>query len=353
MKVYLVANHASMGGGEVMLLNTAQALQELQHDPIVVCPSEPSDMVQVAQSMGFSVHPIMGSDGIFYLIKIFLWSLRCRHELIWCHGLKPALALVGRSCRFVHFHQKPAKKHRIFAILAAFRALGIYVPSKFMASQIKGSKVLYNWTRSDFQSSEGVCHDAALSKKPFTFLFLGRITRSKGVHVLLEAYARLQKNLPTGQEVQLIVAGEPKFVSTREATQLMQAITATPGAEYVGWVDTAEACTRADVLVCPSICEESFGLVAAEAMGAGVAVIATDTGALPEVVGHRHPLLTPVGDAVALAENMQKIMQMPMGEHRDLLAAQHQRWCDKWSPQAGRERVAEAMDFYAAQVPAS
>jgi glycosyltransferase involved in cell wall biosynthesis len=60
------------------------------------------------------------------------------------------------------------------------------------------------------------------------------------------------------------------------------------------------------VLAFPSV-YEGFGLPAVEAMAAGVPVVATRAGALPEVCGDG-AVLVPVGDADALAEALGRVL---------------------------------------------
>ena len=63
-----------------------------------------------------------------------------------------------------------------------------------------------------------------------------------------------------------------------------------------------------DVVVIPSLVE-TYSLVAREALAAGLAVISSDGGALPEVVLHeRNGLVFPAGDARALALAMQRLV---------------------------------------------
>jgi glycosyltransferase involved in cell wall biosynthesis len=74
------------------------------------------------------------------------------------------------------------------------------------------------------------------------------------------------------------------------------------GARFVGRVTQAELAglrDRAALSMVPSRAAETFGLAAAEAMAAGVPVVATATGALPELVDPAG--LAPPGDVDALA----------------------------------------------------
>ncbi|MGQ0519836.1 MAG: glycosyltransferase family 4 protein [Actinomycetota bacterium] len=77
----------------------------------------------------------------------------------------------------------------------------------------------------------------------------------------------------------------------------------------LGWVEPAQAAALlrgAAVLAFPSL-YEGFGLPPLEAMAAGVAVVATRAGALPEVLGDA-ACLVPAGDADALAEALALVL---------------------------------------------
>ncbi len=63
-----------------------------------------------------------------------------------------------------------------------------------------------------------------------------------------------------------------------------------------------------DLMVHPSV-EEGMGQVVVEAMGAGVPVLATDAGGLPEVVGSE--ACVPLGDAAALARGIERRLVQP------------------------------------------
>jgi glycosyltransferase involved in cell wall biosynthesis len=66
---------------------------------------------------------------------------------------------------------------------------------------------------------------------------------------------------------------------------------------------------RAAMVVVPSAGNETFGFAALEAMAAGVPVIATRSGALPEIVGDG--ACVPRGDALALAARMEELWEDP------------------------------------------
>jgi glycosyltransferase involved in cell wall biosynthesis len=76
----------------------------------------------------------------------------------------------------------------------------------------------------------------------------------------------------------------------------------------VAHADVPKALGALDVLVVPSIWAENSPLVIHEAFLAGVPVIASDIGGIPELVTHEvNGLLFPVGDVDALARALQRV----------------------------------------------
>ena len=97
---------------------------------------------------------------------------------------------------------------------------------------------------------------------------------------------------------------------------------------------------QAAVVLVPSRSDESFGLSALEAMGAGVPVIATRGGALTELVGAQR--CVPRDDPAAMAERLRELWVDPVlrrAEGDELISRVRERY--------GRERFTrELLDLY-------
>jgi glycosyltransferase involved in cell wall biosynthesis len=128
-------------------------------------------------------------------------------------------------------------------------------------------------------------------------LFVGDMMRLKGIGVLLQAYARLER------APQLVLIGR-RVADTPAAFP--------PNVRVVGtWPHSAimHAWRRSLFGVLPSVGPEACATVIMEAMASGKAVVATDVGGMPDLVDHGETgLLVPPGDARALAQAMQTLL---------------------------------------------
>ena len=139
-------------------------------------------------------------------------------------------------------------------------------------------------------------------------IFVGRITRQKGLPVLLRAGAALDRG------TQLVVcAGQPDTLEQlAEVTELVQ------GLDNAIWIpkmldkrEVIQLLTHATAFACPSL-YEPLGIVNLEAMACGTAVVASRTGGIPEVVADGETgLLVEPDDPEALAGALNTLLRDP------------------------------------------
>ena len=147
--------------------------------------------------------------------------------------------------------------------------------------------------------------DPSVPKAPAELLCIGRASDpNKGVRTLIAALARLPET------VTLTLVDDPQSEARRWAREAGCA----HRLEITGRVETAtlvQLYRRATLVVVPSRFE-GFGLPAAEAMACGTPVVATDAGALPEVVGvGGGGVLVPRDAPEALAKAILGLLEQP------------------------------------------
>ncbi len=137
-------------------------------------------------------------------------------------------------------------------------------------------------------------------------LFVGRLSRQKGIIHLLEAVEYLE------DDIQIVIcAGKP---DTEDLLQEVESLVEQN--ENVIWInkmlareEVIELYSQARVFVCPSI-YEPFGIINLEAMACKTPVVASSVGGIKEVVvDGKTGLLVPPGDSQELARAISNLLQ--------------------------------------------
>ncbi|MEQ8716458.1 MAG: glycosyltransferase family 4 protein [Acidimicrobiales bacterium] len=139
---------------------------------------------------------------------------------------------------------------------------------------------------------------------------LGRLVTDKGFDTAVDAFAQVAPDHPSAR---LVIGGDGPERTPLAARA--RALGVGGAVDLPGWVPPDRVRSfhaAASFVVMPSRWREAFGLVAVEAMLSGRAVIASDTGGLPEVVLHgRTGLLVAPEDPDALAAAMASLLDDP------------------------------------------
>jgi glycosyltransferase involved in cell wall biosynthesis len=156
---------------------------------------------------------------------------------------------------------------------------------------------------------------AGLERRPSpqpTIGYVGRISPEKGIDVALRALARLRDE---GLEADFQIAGGGPAGYRQELEALVAELGIADRVAFLGPLDV-EGLKRfyagLHVLVVPSVWEEPAGLVLVEGALAGVPLVASRVGGIPEIV--RDPeeaLLCPPGDPAALAAALRRTLTEP------------------------------------------
>lgn len=163
-------------------------------------------------------------------------------------------------------------------------------------------------------------------------LAVGRLSREKAHVDLVEAVAQLERK---NNSVRLVVVGEgPERAGIEQRAKELRSMVVLTGQVS----DTRPYFAAADLFVLPSHSEGSPNVLL-EAMAAGLPVVATAVGGVPQTVSHEtHGLLVPPAQPAALAEAMARLLQDEALAKR-LAGAAAQRIRDEFLPQARARRL--------------
>ena len=154
------------------------------------------------------------------------------------------------------------------------------------------------------------------------FLFIGELRDIKGVDILLRALSKLNVYKPI---TAVIVGAGPDAAHLQAlATHLRLG----SRVRFPGAMPARDALPLGRCLVVPSRAE-SFPYVVLEAGAAGMPLVATNVGGIPEIVAGTHIRLIPPGDVAALTATLHRVREKPESallDARELRSAIHSRF---------------------------
>lgn len=126
-----------------------------------------------------------------------------------------------------------------------------------------------------------------LSDKDFVIVYIGRLTKEKGILQLIQAIKQIN-DIPN---LRLMIIGASAYRKDMRPTPFIKQLEleSTPIRDWViftGFIDYEQIPSylkTANVSVIPSIWDEPFGLTVVEAMAAGLPLITTRSGGIPEI----------------------------------------------------------------------
>lgn len=191
-----------------------------------------------------------------------------------------------------------------------------YVEAGFDAARIE---VIYNGIDPRFLELPTAARERTSVEQPLQLLYVGRLRVEKGIAVILKALELLIKERGRHDDgafpAHLHIFGSGDKVYIDELQAFLKEKELTGAVTFHGKVSQDELITwydRSDIMLVPSLWQEPFGLVIAEAMARKLPVIASNLAGpaeilTPEVDG----FLIPPGDEQELARSIALLIEQP------------------------------------------
>jgi glycosyltransferase involved in cell wall biosynthesis len=147
--------------------------------------------------------------------------------------------------------------------------------------------------------------------KNHDFVFIGEIRALKGISVLLDAIEQLASEM----DFSVLIVGngdQETFLKSRISEAGLQNRVTLSAAIH----PATKALQKARCMLMPSL-GESFPYIVLECLAAGVPILATRVGGIPEIFGPHSAILLPPGDVNALTSAMRQFMLNPAAAFED------------------------------------
>lgn len=359
-KTILYADHtAKLGGGEIALLNLVVALDPAKYRPLVVL-AEDGPLVGKLGAAGIEtvILPLdaalretrkdtLGAGSLLKLgqIKTLLaYSRRLARfakaqkvDLIHTNSLKSDIygGVAGRLAGVPvlwHIRDSINADYLPGAVASGFRLLSRLLPQVVVANSHstlrqlwpkrgKSGAVVYSGVPTEVVH-DGYVEDDVVSSSPDdpgawnlppVVALIGRIAEWKGQHVFLRAAAAARHRYP---DARYWIVGAPLFGEyeyERSLHEMTEQLGMTDRVQFLGFQDdVARLMPQINIVVHASTLGEPFGQVVIEGMAAGKPLVATDGGALPEIViPGETGYLVAMGSAEEMASALERLLADP------------------------------------------
>jgi L-malate glycosyltransferase len=309
------------GGGQAQLVELCRHLVERGHRVLVACRPD-GELCRALTADRVEVRALRIRNDIDLIGALQLWRiLRAeRFDIVHCQTARAhatAAWLPRRHHRFIvtrHMDYQPRFRPRV-KFLYNRRVDGVIAVSEAIATVlaeagVERSRVRVIHVGIDSARFEGHSADREAVRREWgaaagdVVLFTAAVLeRRKGHEVLLRALVRL---VCEGLPVRWVIAGDGSLRADLEARVLAAGMR--ERVVFTGFSsDVPRLLAGADAFVLPSR-QEGLGIAVMEAMAAGLPVVASRVGGLPEIVVEGETgLLVPAGDADALARALRRL----------------------------------------------
>jgi glycosyltransferase involved in cell wall biosynthesis len=293
---YVSAAAANWGGASRVLFTNLKSIDRERFRPVVLLPAEGPiteelDRLAIPYEIWGKHHDF---EGVWSYVRAVLASIRMlrrwqvdilhfNHANYW----KPAEVIAARLLGvpiITHYHvtvTNPApwiRYSEAIAIVSQYSAEHSgpeHVPKRVVHNAVDLQR---------FGTAASIREELGLRSEDVVFSFVGQIREIKGVETFIRVAHAIKDTT-----ARFLIAGECRNVDVYEGSytqeRLKQEIAGDSRIRYLGYRADVEAIyASTDILIVPSRWQEPFGLINIEAGAAGLPVIASRVGGIPEII---------------------------------------------------------------------
>ena len=234
-----------------------------------------------------------------YFFERILWNLSRKHFDIIIIENRPGyvLKLSGKTTAKLVLHQEndylnnqTPHYQKIYDAFDLIINTSTYITKRVRSINPNDSKcktVLNGIDTKSFYCAKTVSRQPlGLDEIDFVIVYSGRLTKEKGILELIQAIRQLNST-----SIKLLIIGANAYGTNQKTTKFIQNIQGEASkikdrVIFTGFIDYQEVPSylkMANIAVVPSMWEEPFGLTVVEAMAAGLPLITTRSGGIPEI----------------------------------------------------------------------
>jgi glycosyltransferase involved in cell wall biosynthesis len=325
IKLWIITYHLNTGGVEEVILTYAKLLDKKKYSLTVICLERGVVSNEIAGIAGVELRHITTGSRIKRFIQLWLLARTHKPDIIHNHacwyGLVIGFLVGARRIETVHntyhwfrWHEKI--RYSLYLgladkIIAVAEEIKKFTIRFFLFVNEKKFEVIYNGVEEKKHVAVADPAEVRLELQipPGAFVvgFVGRLTDQKGLRYLLEAAARLR--IPFSDSIYFVILGDGELKndlrSLAKSMELSNIV-------FTGFQrEVRKYLSAFDVLALPSLFE-GLPVTLLEAMAAGLPVIATRVGGVPEVLedGVTGFIVEP-RDAHQLADKIKEMFENP------------------------------------------
>jgi glycosyltransferase involved in cell wall biosynthesis len=326
IRLLLVVDSLEVGGAERQVVDLAGALRRKGYGITVAC-SVAGDLSGALEEEGVPVRPLLKRLAKRRLSLAYAWRLRRllkgeQFDLVHAHiyasiaaaaiaTLETDVPLVITEHTEASWQDWRARWVSRWVYRRAARIIAVSTPIRRRLIERDDVHpdlitIVPNAVASASEPHADAPLQTELRERPLVGV-VARLQPEKGVASFLKAAARVAPQFP---EAHFVVAGDGPI--RQELVALTEDLDLGSRVHFLGFRSNASALMRSlDVLVAPSLTEGS-PLVTLEAMAAGVPVVASAVGGIPDQIRHdKDGLLVPPGDTDALGNALLALLRDP------------------------------------------